>query len=161
MKNSPYSNMKQILLILALVGCGEKDASDPEATRVQPIEEAVRKAAKKPTGELTKEDYEKVRRLVIQRRKLTKLPKDLEKLTKLEELYLSRNQLTDLKGLENLTQLKELDLRRNQLTDLKGLKNLTQLKALYLYFNPALTQAQIDELQKALPKCGIYSNPTK
>ena len=27
--------------------------------------------------------------------------------------------------------------------------------------NPALTKAQIDELQKALPNCYIGSNPTK
>jgi len=32
---------------------------------------------------------------------------------------------------------------------------------LYLYFNPALTKAQIAELQKALPKCDIISNPKK
>jgi len=87
--------------------------------------------------------------------------KGLEKLTQLKMLHLSGNQLTSVEGLEKLTQLKELDLRRNQLTDLKGLENLTQLKALYLYFNPALTQAQIDELQKALPKCGIYSDAKK
>ena len=141
--------MKQLLLICAavvLVGCGKKEASGPEATYVQPatvakvIEEAVRKAAKKPTGELTKEDYGKVMRLSLQRRKLTKVPKELE----------------------NLTQLKVLDFRRNQLTDLKGLEKLTQLEFLMLTKgNFALTQAQIDELQKALPKCYITSNPTK
>jgi len=32
---------------------------------------------------------------------------------------------------------------------------------LYLEHNPDLTKAQIDELQKALPKCRIYSNPKK
>jgi len=32
---------------------------------------------------------------------------------------------------------------------------------LYLDSNPDLTKAQIAELQKALPKCEIYSNPTK
>ena len=141
--------MKQILLVcavVALVGCGKKEASDPEATYVQPatvakvIEEAVRKAAKKPTGELTKEDYGKVTRLSLQRRKLTEVPKELE----------------------NLTQLKVLDFRRNQLTDLKGLEKLTQLEFLMLTKGSfALTQAQIDELQKALPKCEILALPTK
>jgi|TARA_B110001454_G_scaffold207541_1_gene219047 hypothetical protein len=28
-------------------------------------------------------------------------------------------------------------------------------------YNPALTKAQIDELQKALPKCKIDSDPSK
>ena len=70
------------------------------------------------------------------------------------------NQLTELpKGLENLTQLEYLHLERNNLTDVKGLEKLTQLKRLELTFNPDLTKAQIDELQKALPKCTIISNP--
>jgi len=43
----------------------------------------------------------------------------------------------------------------------KGLEKLTQLKELILLKNPDLTKAQIDELQKALPNCKIYSNPTK
>jgi len=32
---------------------------------------------------------------------------------------------------------------------------------LYLDDNPDLTKAQIGELQKALPKCKIFSNPTE
>jgi len=42
----------------------------------------------------------------------------------------------------------------------KGLEKLTKLTFLNLRYNP-LTKAQITELQKALPKCKIYSNPTK
>ena len=104
------------------------------------VDRAIRKQLKKPTGKLTEGDMEKVTRLSLQRRKLTKVPKELE----------------------NLTQLKVLDFRRNQLTDLKGLEKLTQLEFLMLTKgNFALTQAQIDKLQKALPKCYITSNPTK
>ena len=55
----------------------------------------------------------------------------------------------------------ELYFHDNQLTDVKGLKKLTQLRELYLNDNTDLTKAQIAELQKALPKCDIYSNPTK
>ena len=66
-----------------------------------------------------------------------------------------------MKGLEKLTQLKELYLNNNQLTSAKGLEKLTQLEGLVLGDNPDLTKAQIDELQKALPKCDIRSNPTK
>ena len=44
---------------------------------------------------------------------------------------------------------------------LNGLEKLTQLMLLKLSYNPDLTKAQIAELQKALPKCTIYSNPTK
>jgi len=90
-------------------------------------------------GELTRADYEKVKELYLDGNQLTKLPRGLEKLTQLKTLYLGKNQLTDVKGLENLTQLTYLDLRAN----------------------PDLTKAQIDQLQKALPKCTIYSNPKK
>ena len=54
-----------------------------------------------------------------------------------------------------------LNLTSNKLTSVTGLENLTQLTHLYLENNPDLTKAQIDELKKALPKCYIYSNPTK
>ena len=134
-------NMKQLLLICAVValvgGCGGKKALTKEES-VKVIEAAIRKAAEKPTGELTKADLEKVM-----------------------FLNLERLQLTDVKGLEKLTQLKALYLNGNQLTDVKGLEKLTQLKALSLADNHDLTKAQISELQKALPKCKIGSNPTK
>jgi hypothetical protein len=43
----------------------------------------------------------------------------------------------------------------------EGLEKLTQLMKLDLEDNPALTKAQIAELQKALPRCDIRSNPEK
>ena len=150
--------MKQILLICAVValvgGCGGKkddgntgvvnpNKPSPKAVPVNiadPIlEKAIRKELKKPTGELTKEDLEKVTKLDLRSNKLTEVPKELENLTQLEKLYLYENELTDVKRLEKLTQLKEL----------------------WLHENPDLTKAQIDELKKALPNCIIGSNPTK
>ena len=103
--------MKSLLLVLAVVISQSVFAADKPLTKEESaklIEAAIRKAAKKPTGELTKVDYGKV-----------------------TELYLPNNKLTDVKGLEKLT----------------------QLEILYLEDNPDLTKAQIDELQKALPKC--------
>ena len=79
----------------------------------------------------------------------------------MEELDLGYNKLTDVKGLEKLTKLERLDLTSNQLTSVKGLEKLTQLTWVSLENNPDLTKAQIAELQKALPKCEILSNPTK
>jgi Leucine-rich repeat (LRR) protein len=99
--------------------------------------------------------------LNLQSNQLTDV-KGLEKLTKLTWLRLDYNKLTDVKGLEKLTQLKELWLDSDQLTEVpKEVEKLTQLKTLNLYGNPALTKAQIDQLQKALPKCRISSNPKK
>tara|TARA_Y100001954_G_scaffold127093_1_gene136270 strand:- start:2405 stop:2968 length:564 start_codon:yes stop_codon:yes gene_type:complete len=124
------------------------------------VEKAIREKLKKPTGELTKADYEKVTRLVLNGEGLTSL-KGLEKLTQLKTLYLIGNQLTSVKELEKLTQLTWLNLNGNKLTDVKGLENLDQLKDLDLYNNPDLTKAQVDQLQKALLNCKIHSNPTK
>ena len=61
----------------------------------------------------------------------------------------------------DLEKVTKLDLRLEKLTDVKGLEKLTQLTGLNLSDNPDLTKAQIAELQKALPKCKILSNPTK
>ena len=87
--------------------------------------------------------------------------KGLELLTQLTALHLGGNELTDVKGLEKLLQLTELNLGGNQLTSVEGLEKLAQLTVLFLNNNPALTKAQIAQLQKALPKCEIRSNPTK
>jgi len=130
--------MKQLLLICAVVigqsvlAADKKPLTKEESAKI--IEVAIRKELRKPTGELTKADLEKV-----------------------TSLNLRNNQLTDVKGLEKLTQLTELRLDGNQLTDVKGLEKLTQLKLLFLYNNPALTltKAQIAELKKALPKCDL------
>ena len=153
--------MKQLLLIcavVALVGCCTPAPKVvPEKLIADPIvEKAIRKELKKPTGELTKADLENVTTLFLVGNQLTSV-KGLEKLTQLTELYLNHNKLTDVKGLEKLTQLTELSLQDNQLTDVKHLEKLTQLKGLWLSDNQ-LTKAQIDQLQKALPNCKIYSD---
>jgi len=157
-----------MIAAVALVGCGKNPAEEsvfdqgrPDATKpskppakteaqIEPeakafaegkakiVEKEIRRQLKKPTGELTKADLEKVTVLNLNGKQLT-FVKGLEKFTQLEYLYLTDNQLTNVKGLEKLTKLEYLDLR----------------------FNPALTKAQIDVLQKALPKCKIWSNPTK
>ncbi len=152
-----------ILLLVVVMGqsvlaADKKPLTKEESAKV--IEAAIRRAAKKPTGELTKADLEKVKGLNLSNNQLTEV-KGLEKLTQLTHLYLYDNQLTDVKGLEKLTQLKELYLYGNQLTDVKGLEKLTQLRNLSLRDNLDLTKAQIAELKKALPKCNILSNATK
>ena len=61
----------------------------------------------------------------------------------------------------HLKDAKHLALTNNKLTEVTGLEKLTKLRELELRHNPDLTKAQIDELQKALPKCKIHSDPTK
>ena len=169
-----FSSMKQLLLIcavVALVGCkevavdvvgevilSEKRKKEKARRHRITVEIAIRDALEKHEGELTKADHEKVTGLNLSYNKLTEVPKDLEKLTKLKKLILSGNQLNSVKGLEKLDQLKELILSHSKLNDLPaGLEKLNQLTYLELVNNPDLTQAQIDELQKALPNCRITS----
>ena len=173
--------MKQILLVMAVVMGQSVLAADKKPLISDPIfEKAIREKINKPTGELTKADYKKVTRLSLLGNQLTEVPKGLEnltqltnleltfnkltsvkgleKLTQLTDLHLQGNQLTDVKGLEKLNKLIILSLAGNQLTDVKGLEKLTQLSKLFLLKNSDLTKAQIVELQKALPKCKIYSD---
>ena len=167
-----------IFVAMAVVGCKYKS---PTVEIADPIlEKAIRKELGKQEGELTQADLEKVTILDLRSNQLTEM-KGLEKLSQLEVLYLGDNQLTNVKGLEKLSHLTSLDLGGNQLTEvpkeleklaklkelwlhenmltkLEGLENLTQLKKLYLEDNSDLTKAQIEELQRALPKCEIYHN---
>ena len=139
--------MKQILLMIAVVAGQSVSAADKiemcvQLTKEQSakvIETAIREKINKPKGVLAKADFEKVALL----------------------LNLQDQQLTDVKGLEKLTQLKKLHLGGNQLSDTKGLEKLTKLRELNLEGNPTLTKAQIDQLQKALPKCKIYHDAKK
>ena len=148
--------MKQLLLICAIVaeGCASTSANswqqektnatvtpkpeppktDSKKESAKIIEKAIRKSLKKPAGELTKSDLEKVTRLDLFDIQLTDL-EGLEKLTRLTELGLGSNQLTDLKGLEKLTKLETLYLEDNQLTSVKGLEKLMKLTRLDLVNN--------------------------
>jgi len=145
-------------LCVPLMAADKKPATKEESAKV--IEAAIRKAAKKPTGELTKADLEKVTELDLRYKQLTSVT-GLGKLTQLTFLDLRGNQLTDVKGLEKLTQLTRLYLTLNQLTDVKGLEKLTKLERLVLMYNPDLTKAQMAELKKALPKCKISENANR
>ena len=125
----------------------KKTSEKPKPRKVVPanignpiLEKEVRKELEKPKGELTEADLEKVGTLSLQRNQLTEVPKELEKLTELWALDLNDNKLTEVP---------------------KGLEKLTKLITLYLRDNHDLTKAQLDQLQKALPKCNIYSDPAK
>jgi len=85
----------------------------------------------------------------------------LKELRQLKELSINHNQLRDLSALKDLTQLRYLDLGHNQLTDLSALKDLKLLNHLDLRNNPDLPNAEVSKIRAAVPKCRIYSNPTK
>jgi internalin A len=76
-------------------------------------------------------------------------------LVNLERLTLGGNSISDITPLGGLVNLKVLALSGNAISDIEPLKGLSGLETLGLTGNP-LTQAQIDDLQQALPDCTIH-----
>ena len=75
---------------------------------------------------------------------LTEIPSEIGELAQLNVLYLSSNQISEIRGLENLPRLRELYLSSNRISEIRGLENLPQLSVLYLDSN------QISEIPKSL-----------
>ena len=168
--------MKQILFIcavVALVGCGKNKkedlittwTSDPSNPQNVIVEAAIREELKKPTGELTKADLKKVTKLRLSNTEITDAGlKEIAKMKQLTILFLYRTKITDagLKEIAKLQKLELLNLNDTNITDagLKAVAKLQNLIELSLG-NTKNTAAGVAELKKALPKCRIYSNPTK
>lgn len=173
------AGVKHFLLtiaVVALLGCGKKEEAQPttpkpEAKKPEPpkvvlssteakalVEAAIRRQLKKPEGELTKEDLEKVTLIDLPRRGLTD-GSLLAGLTNLKELSLNDNRLTDVSPLEGLTKLETLWLESNRLTDISTLKGLVQLVDLTLC-NNNLTNGQLKYLTglKQLKVLNLGSN---
>ena len=82
----PISLVLLCIAFVPLMAVDKKPLTKEESAKV--IEAAIRKSIKKPTGELTKEDYEKVTFLNLQRLQLTEVT-GLEKLAQLNSICLS------------------------------------------------------------------------
>ena len=165
--------MKDFTLLIAFValvgGCASISestfTSDPGNPQNVIVEKAIRASLKKPEGELTKADLEKVTSLNLNNTiMLDEGLKELPKLKKLRYLRLFGTQITDegLKEVAKRQQLTAIDLGLTQITDagLKEVIKLKQLRSLNLN-DTKVTKADVAELQKAFPKCEIISNPKK
>jgi hypothetical protein len=85
----------------------------------------------------------------------------LKNLTNLKILSLSGSKgVRDIRPLRNLTKLRILSLNGlEEITDISALSGLTQLRNLYLHQCEKISQKQIRELKKSLPRCSIeYRN---
>ncbi len=162
--------VKAIILLLVMASQSVLDIrneqpipSGPEYAKV--IETAIRVELKKPTGQLTETDLEKVTSLNLNNTiMLDEGLKELPNLRKLRYLRLFGTLITDagLKELAKRQQLTAIDLGLTQITDvgLKELPKLKNLRSLNLNDTKA-TKAGMAELRKALPNCKISSNPRK
>jgi protein phosphatase 1 regulatory subunit 7 len=79
-------------------------------------------------------------------------------LTGLEELWLGKNKITEIRGLDTLTNLKILSIQSNRLTSITGLTNLVNLEELHISHN-ALTDLSGLEANINLRVIDISSNP--
>ncbi len=81
----------------------------------------------------------------------------LKNLTNLSILALNDCKgVRDITALGNLTKLRILSLRGlEELSDISALSSLTQLRTLYLQKCKKISQKQINELKKSLPRCSI------
>lgn len=101
------------------------------------LEEAVRAAIQKPSGELTKEDFESVTEFSYTgsaAAPLTSLS-GIEQLVNLETLTIQNAGLTDIGALSGLKNLKSLALRSNRIQSLSPLSGLVRLETLDLIHN--------------------------
>lgn len=88
----------------------------------------------------------------------------LRQFPRLEYLYLSNTKITDegLEHLDSLSNLHLLDLDGTRITD-AGLEHLHQLKKLegVSLSDTLVSKAGMEKLQKALPNCGIWYEPSQ
>ena len=90
----------------------------------------------------------KLEMLFLVRNKLTEIPAEIGDLRELRELSMNNNQLVGLPtSIQRLTKLEELDLRENKLTELTAeIGDLRELRGLWVSHNP-LT---VDAIRRAL-----------
>jgi len=119
-----------LFLSLAVVVRGEEPIRFPDPS----LEQAIREAINKPTGDIYTSDLEGLTYLSASEKGIENLT-GIEYCTNLTRLYLFANQISDVTPLANLTNLVELSLFVNNVTDVAPLSNLTQLTLLSLTSN--------------------------
>ena len=90
----------------------------------------------KNINDLDKCDYLSITKLtILVSNNINLLLDELYKFTNLQELNLSFNKITEIKGLDKLVNLQKIDLSKNQITEIKAIDNLIILQILNLYNN--------------------------
>lgn len=115
---------------MTLVSCKTKKQDDQFITLFS-LEELNQQKIYNDINSLPK-DLDSVYRLDLSEQKLTKIPEIVSKLTNLQELNLSQNNLSNLNGFESLSNIQVLNIGMNnfksfpiEITKYKNLKNLS------------------------------------
>jgi Leucine-rich repeat (LRR) protein len=75
--------------------------------------------------------------------------------TKLKYLFVTDTTVSDLKPLKGIIELEELQISNTQISNLESLKGLKNLKRLKIKDCKNITDEQVEDLHKALPKLAI------
>ena len=190
-KSSPIKIIAIVFVIAVFVGCESNNypetANENEqhaAKSTEPaksswslkFEEHIRKSIERPTGELTQEDFDKVKSIYFRHNTLD----DISIVSKMQNLesfdIAAAEKVSDLSPLKGLTKLKKVVVEKNNISDLSPLKGLTELEEVHLWSNPIedispllglkklkvivitrtkVSKQDVEKLQKALPNCKI------
>ncbi len=101
------------------------------------LEDTVRDAINKPTGDILKSDLQSLTELstTYPMEVLIENIEGMEYMVNLEKIDFWRNNIEDLTPLRNLTKLKYLELGDNSISDISALSSLTNLETLSLHRN--------------------------
>jgi hypothetical protein len=91
---------------------------------------------------------------------LDRVPGCIENLSKLEDIFLSNNQIKKIDGLDNLKKLERLHLGNNKIKEISGLDNLKGLRYLFLSGNEIEKIKGLDNLEK-VRECVLTGNRIK
>lgn len=124
------------------------------------LDKAVRANIRKPDGELTAEDFARVKTINIFASLRGPKVKDLDYLRQcpnLQAIFLQGHEVKDLTPLINLTSLTKINLSSNQVSDLSPLAKLPVLKELWMQRNGLASVAPLASL-KTLEKLYLDGN---
>ncbi len=133
--NDEKLGLEEVIYILRQI---TSELEDPNAFVVNfpdaDLEDAVRSAIHKPSGDILNMDLYHLFYLSAEYRDIQNL-EGLQHCRFLSTLYLHHNEISDLSPLSGLMYLTMLNLSSNQITDISGLANLSNLQSLYLSSN--------------------------
>lgn len=175
MRNVSYNKLNCLyifiisLLSLSLIGCSisENASTNEKSVCIQitestviefpdkNLEQMVRAIIQCPTGDIIKQDVDKISTLENTIGKHITNLSGIENLTNLTLLNLSNNQITNIEPLIELTNLTDLALVNNKISNIEPLKELANLNSLELDNNKIKDYSPISGYYKNLEKTDV------
>ena len=121
------------------------------------LENAIREKIQCPTGDILKDDVDKITNLQNAKDKHIENLSGMENLTNLTLLNLSNNQISNIKPLEGLTNLTDLNLTTNKISNIEPLERLVNLTKLTLSLNQIKDYSPVYSYYKNLKRTDIIS----